>query len=103
MLSRQQFDLPAGVLLADSLNKALDLLPPSVDRVFVIGGGQIYAEALTHPSCVRVFLTRVMDQFPCDAFLPGLAQQWQSVSCSDTNTDNSIPYRFETLERCAKT
>ena len=101
VLSRQQLELPTGVLLADSLHAALDLCQslPSIDRVFVIGGGQIYAEALTHPSCSRVFLTRVMDQFPCDAFLPGLDRDWQSVACGETQTESSIAYRFETLER----
>ncbi|MBC8406699.1 MAG: dihydrofolate reductase [Planctomycetes bacterium] len=105
VLSRQQLDLPAGVLLAGSLNKALDIceneLPASVNRVFVIGGGQIYAEAFTHPNCSRVYLTRVMGEFACDAFLLGLDKQWQSVACSETHTDNSIPYHFETLERRA--
>ena len=39
----------------------------SVDRVFVIGGSQVYAEALRHPSCGAVHLTEV--DYPGDAEL----------------------------------
>ena len=49
-----------------------------VERVFVIGGAQVYAEALGSPKCTAVHLTEVTppvafpDLFKCDAFLPKL-------------------------------
>ena len=75
--------LPEGVLLRESLDDALETLASeehqrNVERVFVIGGAQVYAEALASPRCSAVHLTEVTppssapDAFKCDAFLPKL-------------------------------
>jgi|TARA_B110000967_G_scaffold210062_1_gene270122 dihydrofolate reductase/thymidylate synthase len=75
--------LPEGVLLRASLDEALEFLGSEemrkeVERVFVIGGAQVYAEALGSPKCTAVHLTEVTppvafpDLFKCDAFLPKL-------------------------------
>jgi dihydrofolate reductase/thymidylate synthase len=44
--------------------------------VFVIGGAQVYAEALASPQCEAVHLTEVAGvegaAFKCDAFLPAI-------------------------------
>lgn len=73
--------LPEGVLLQPSLDAALELLgraeyASSVEKIFVIGGAQVYAEALASPRCEAVHLTEVTPAadapFTCDAFLPAL-------------------------------
>jgi len=56
--------LPEGVLLRESLDDALETLASeehqvNVERVFVIGGAQVYAEALASPRCSAVHLTEV--------------------------------------------
>lgn len=38
-------------------------------RVFVIGGGEIYREALAHEECTKIHLTRVLWEGECDTFL----------------------------------
>ncbi|MEZ4401206.1 MAG: dihydrofolate reductase [Kofleriaceae bacterium] len=76
VVSRSEPWLPAGVWLAHSLGQALTRASadPGLDRVFVIGGGQIYAEAFHHPACVEVILTRLAATFPCDTFIPPVAE-----------------------------
>ena len=37
-------------------------------QVFVIGGGEIYREALAHEGCTKIYLTRVLWDGECDAF-----------------------------------
>lgn len=73
--------LPEGVLLQPSLDAALELLgraeyASSVEKIFVIGGAQVYVEALASPRCEAVHLTEVTPAadapFTCDAFLPAL-------------------------------
>ena len=45
--------------------------PAVVDRVFVIGGGQIYAAALALKETRRILLTSVSSpDFECDTFFP---------------------------------
>jgi len=60
------------VLLAASLPAALAALPPSVETAFVVGGAQLYAEALASPRCTAVHLTSVelAEEPACDTHLP---------------------------------
>lgn len=57
---------------ASSLEQAIAYLRQkpqgSLGRVFVIGGGQIYAAALEMKEARRVLLTKVMSDFECDTF-----------------------------------
>lgn len=52
-----ELSLPEGVICAESLDKALELLDENselggtVENVFIIGGSSVYAEAIKSPSC----------------------------------------------------
>lgn len=104
VLSRGQFELPAEARLAHSLTETVAKLEAErqsgrrVDHAFVIGGGQIYAEALRSGLCSRIYLTRVFAEFDCDAFLPDLAERWQVVEQSDMHLHQDLRYQFQTLE-----
>lgn len=63
-------DLPENVVLASSLESALAAGGNDIDKVFVIGGSEIYKEALSSALCATVYLTRVHETFDCDAFFP---------------------------------
>lgn len=72
VVSRGLAALPDGVWLARSLDAALARCAEAatIDQVFVIGGGQIYAQAFAHPACAEIVLTRLQARFACDTFIP---------------------------------
>lgn len=47
--------------------------------VWVIGGGQVYAEALRLGLVDEIYLTRVQGNFGCDVFWPGIPEGWKQV------------------------
>ena len=57
-----------GVETAGSLQQAADLAGDG--EVFVIGGAQIYADAL--PLASRLIVTEINADFACDAFFPAI-------------------------------
>lgn len=68
-----------NVIPALSLAKALKLakLNKDVETVFVIGGQQLYSEAINHSNCMRVHMSRIDRQsaskdYECDRFFPML-------------------------------
>lgn len=96
-------DLPKGVHVCGSLQQAADLLAspqvaPLVENVFIIGGGQVYAEALTSPLVSTIHITRIEQQFACDTFFPtidpSLFRLW---SASDPMTDRASGTRYSFL------
>ena len=64
--------LPEGVVLADSFPLALRLLikryAGKMDKIFVIGGAEIFNEALRHPDWERLIMTFIRHDFHCDVF-----------------------------------
>lgn len=108
VLSRSEaFRAPDGVLVARSLPAALaqlDALGAAVDDVFVIGGSAVYAEALRHPACDRVFLTLVKGPArECDAFFPAdvYALGFARASESAVMEENGEQFQFLELRRTA--
>ena len=44
----------------------------TIETVFVIGGGQVYKEALESPLCDAVHLTAIESDLECDTFFPAI-------------------------------
>lgn len=94
-----------GAVRAGSLQQALALASARDDiaKIFVIGGGELYREALTHPECVEVLLTRVHARFDCDTYLPPFEQDFHKTHSDGPHKDGEVAYTFETYERRAAT
>ena len=96
------FEAPDGVLVASSLQEALTLaqeagpgLGMSPDEVFVIGGGQIYAEAV---GCAdRMILTHVHTVIEdADTYFPAFnTKDWKEESRSGLKCDEETGLDFE--------
>jgi dihydrofolate reductase len=87
-----------GAKVVTSLDKALALHPEQ--EVYVIGGAQIYEEAL--PAADRIYLTQVHADVEGDAYLPELdPEQWRVTDREWHDADEKHKYAFEwlTLER----
>ena len=69
----------------------------AAQTLWVIGGAQIYAEAL--PLAERIELTEIARDFEGDAYAPALDAGWQEVARSAHTSTNGLPYSFVTLER----
>jgi dihydrofolate reductase len=63
-----------GVLSYDNFQSALDVCQKdtSIDRIFIIGGAKLYAEALLHPDCHIVHKSAIDSDVVCDTFFPSL-------------------------------
>ncbi|EAY4638048.1 type 3 dihydrofolate reductase [Salmonella enterica] len=88
-----------GVEVAASLDDALALVS-GVDEVMILGGGQLYAEAL--PRADRLYLTLIDLTVEGDTYFPDYQRySWQELERSTHQPDEKNPhaYTFVTLER----
>ena len=78
-----------------SLEEAIDA---AGGDCFVIGGGQIYAQAV--PLAERVYATEVAARLDGDAFFPELAEsEWRCVERGETIEENDHAFSFRTYAR----
>ena len=101
VVTRQPDYRAEGVTVAPDLPSALEKAgDPDGDEVFVIGGAEIYRQAL--PLATWLYLTRVAAEVDGDTFFPKLAMdQWEHVSTESHPADekNDFPHSFEVYER----
>ncbi|XVF01078.1 hypothetical protein REPUB_Repub04eG0056400 [Reevesia pubescens] len=101
------FDIATAenVVICGSMTSALELLAASpyclsIEKVFVIGGGQIFREFLNVPGCDAIHITEIETSIECDTFMPAIDsfvfQPWYS---SFPVVENNIRYCFTTYVR----
>lgn len=88
-----------GALTAHSLEEAIRLAEGDED-IFIIGGAQIYREALRIAD--RMYITRVMHDYEGDTSFPDIdLSEWELVAEEkhDRGEEYEYPFAFLTYER----
>ena len=104
VVSRRGFEAPEGVVVVGSLEEAYDTVISNLSgnlqedqpsRLFIMGGGQIYAQAL--PDMDRLIITHVHTVIEdADTFFPAIDPAvWHVAERSELMTDPETGYTFE--------
>lgn len=96
VVTRQSDWKAEGAVRAASLQDALQQAPAG-QTVWVIGGAQIYAEAL--PLADRLEVTEIDQDFVGDAYAPALGTEWAESARSRHVSTNGLPFSFVTYGR----
>jgi len=96
VVSRDPTFNAVGARVARSLEAARDLCPPGTDA-WVIGGAQIYAQALTLAR--RAVVTEIDQDFEGDALAPSLGAEWQETARESHTSASGLPFAFVTYTR----
>lgn len=82
-----------GVLVAGSLREAVALFPAD-EEVFIIGGGEIYRQAMEFAD--KIYLTLVRHPFEGDCYFPAIDESiWRVTLCQIHSQGEKFPYPFE--------
>ncbi|MDR2804824.1 MAG: dihydrofolate reductase [Dysgonamonadaceae bacterium] len=87
----------AGAIVCPSFDVAL-LKAMDEEEVFVIGGAQVYRQAL--PAADKLYLTKIHAAFPeADRFFPAIDyREWREVDRIACPADEKHPYSFSFVE-----
>ncbi len=98
VITRQEIEIP-GCRVVHSLDEAVALFAAD-EEIFIIGGAQIYAEAL--PRAGRFYLTRVFHDYEGDTLFPTWDEaDWRLVASESfpRGKEYPWPFAFECWER----
>ena len=96
VVTRDTAFVAEGASVAHSLEAARELCPAG-GTAWVIGGAQIYAQAL--PLASEVVVTEIARDFEGDAFAPVLGGEWREVAREDHVGASGLPFAFVTYRR----
>ena len=96
IITRQlDYTAPAGCIVVPSLEKAIELCPKN-EEAFVIGGGEIYQQALELVN--KIDITRVHTTLEADTFFPAIdTTKWELVFEEFHPKDEKHDYDFTFL------
>lgn len=100
VLTRNQQQLfPSGVECFGDFESALNWLferqaDGQIDRIFVIGGQQLFEAALERLECELLYVTDIDDVLPCDTFFPPFEEKFSCQWSSSQHSENSLNYHF---------
>ena len=87
----------------NNLDKALNYCKSyKYDKTFVIGGGQLYKEAIEHKNIKFIYQTEINKNYNCDVFFPEIQNEKfyllksNQVNDIDKNTNENVKLTFNT-------
>ncbi len=97
VLTRNTAYLAPGASIFSSLESCLDHYKNETERtVFIIGGGQIYREALALNCVEEMYITHVQGAFGADTFFPEFdGTSWNVETVATQAVDEKNAYAFE--------
>ncbi len=93
-----EWSAPVGTVVAASLKEALKKAEAQAEledreEVMIIGGGQIYVEAL--PVVDRMYITKVHAEVSGNAFFPEVNwDEWEEIGREDFSASDDNPYDY---------
>ena len=100
VLTRQTGWHADGAEVAHSIDEALEQCRDA-SEAWVIGGAEIYAQALPHASAVEV--TEIEQDFEGDAMAPPLGPEWQLTARDRRRSADGLPFSFVSYRKFRST
>lgn len=103
IITRNKEYFKDGCLIANSLEEAIKLAENNED-IFIIGGAQIYKEAIEKDLVEQLDITQVHKEFEADVFFPEIDLNiWKETNREDFKADekNKFDYSFVSFQKKA--
>jgi len=102
VITSKQFQDANNTVYVTSLDRALQYCYDStvVEETYVIGGQQVYADAINRLDCSRLLLTMVGNDYECDRFFPNIPG-WFRLTDSKKAITDEVPISFDTYDNIA--
>jgi len=95
VLTRQDNFKEQDCIILNSLEAAIEYAKKNNEtELFIIGGGQIYKEALEKNLIDKMYITHVHHQFDGDTFFPEIDTSWKQVSEVNHSVDEKHKYEY---------
>lgn len=82
----------AKVAVCNSIDEALKLADHKIEKIFILGGGQIFREFINDPRLTGIYLTKIRKTFDCDTFFPKIPAEFGQPEKLGNDSENGISY-----------
>ena len=99
VLSTTLSDQNNGILVKKSLQDAVNYCNKNaIENVWIMGGEQLYKNALDTVDIDELFITEISENIICDTFFPDIPLKYVVKDKSEWENENGISYRYVTYK-----
>lgn len=95
VISRNREFAIEGAEVFSNLATALVAVAPAVESLFIVGGGQMYSEAIKIEACDELILTQIERSFGCDTFFPTYREAFERSDVLASGDHEGLRYTIE--------
>ena len=102
ILSRKELsDLPDNISKFSKIETAIETLSndPDIHQIFIIGGGQIYKEAIQSPECIGIYRTHIQTEANCDTFFPDIPSEFKLETETPLQEENNLTFSMQYFKK----
>lgn len=98
VVTRQNIEFN-GAQVCSSIKEALEIASSyKKEKIFIIGGGQIYKQCLEEDIVDKLLVTWVDAKIEADIFFPPIDSKWKVISKQKNNPDDKNAYAYTFTE-----
>lgn len=86
----EKYENKDNLIYLKGLENALDHCVSERRRIWVIGGAQIYREAVHHPKCEKIHMTLISGLYECDRFFHYLPDKYKLIDTQELSFDARV-------------
>jgi dihydrofolate reductase len=94
ILARDKVINADGAKICNSIDDALNSADDTIENIFFIGGGTVYAQAMNLSNLSGVYLTHIDKKYECDTFFPKVPEKFKKVSLLGEEIENGVTLKY---------
>ncbi len=76
------------------MDGAIQSADHSIENIFIIGGAQVFKEAMSRPDLEGIYLTQIQGTFDCDTFFPEIPPEFGDPVSLGGEEEDEISYEY---------
>lgn len=88
-----------GAETIHSLDEALNAADDSIEKIFVIGGAQVFKEMMGRSDLAGIYLTQIHEEYDCDTFFPEIPEEFGEPVNLGGEEEDDVSYNYLFYEK----
>ncbi len=95
VLTRNKEFIATGAHTVDSLEKAISHADENIEKIFIIGGANLYAQAMKLDSLTGIYITEIDAEFDCDAHLAEFPKDLSNEEILGEVSEKDLDFQYK--------
>lgn len=83
-----------GVDVFSDLQHAIDAADENIESIFIIGGGQLFDEAIKSHKLNGIYLSKIHNAYKCDTFFPALPDEFSTAEIIGSDEEKGVKFDY---------